>query len=172
MLRRALATKGFREASPAQEPELLIMLACGIGPTSTKKKTINDNELVGYQQPPRMETFQVGVDRNGKPIMETKLNFDNAEPIFVPVTRAVDLRLNRKQLHLRAYRRLTGDPASPPAEAWATDAFCDTEDRDMSAALPRLVAASMNYIGKDSAGTVIVRVKDDDRIVSALRTGK
>ncbi len=56
--------------------------------------------------------------------------------------------------------------------AWKLEASCDGEDKDIAKSLPILAAATMAYLGKNSDGTEIIRIKASDRDVTAIKRGK
>jgi hypothetical protein len=51
------------------------------------------------------------------------------------------------------------------------DVTSEGESRDMRKALPVLAAASIDYVGKDSHGQKIIRLKDTDKDIAFVKKG-
>jgi hypothetical protein len=59
----------------------------------------------------------------------------------------------------------------PAQEVWTVDVTSEGESRDIRKNLPVLVAASIDYIGKDSQGQKTIRIKDNSSDIAFVKKG-
>ena len=59
----------------------------------------------------------------------------------------------------------------PPTDIWTVDITSEGESRDIRKALPILAAASIDFVGVDSKGQKVVRIKDTDKDVAFIKKG-
>ena len=59
----------------------------------------------------------------------------------------------------------------PRQEVWTVDVTSEGESRDIRKNLPVLVAASIDYIGKDSQGQKTIRIKDSSNDIAFVKKG-
>jgi hypothetical protein len=59
----------------------------------------------------------------------------------------------------------------PAQEVWTIDVTSEGESRDIRRNMPVLVAASIEYIGKDTQGQKTIRIKDTHSDVAFIKKG-
>jgi hypothetical protein len=59
----------------------------------------------------------------------------------------------------------------PVQEIWTVDVTSEGESRDVRKHLPILVAASIDYVGKDSQGQKTIRLKDNSSDIAFVKKG-
>ncbi len=74
-----------------------------------------------------------------------------------------------KSLSLTAYA--FDDERNRGAERWTLNVSAIDQTSDLRSYLPLLVAAGMPYIGEQTQGQVIVRMRDDDEKIAFIRRG-
>lgn len=171
-VRTALSGKGMYEAPEGVPADLVVEVDYGVGPPMSKTETIS--EPVYRMVPGRIttQTVQVGTDRNGRPVYQTvtvqeppTTEFDGYREYQVRVT------VYEKYLKLSARENKPAAEGKPPTEVWAVDITSEGESRDVRKALPVLAAASIDYVGKDSHGQKVVRIKDTNSDVAFVKKG-
>ena len=119
-----------------------------------------------------MEQVQVGTDATGKPIIRT---VTVQEPPTVEMAgyreRVVELVVYDKYLRLTASDNKPAVEGRPPAQIWTLDAVSEGESHDLRKNLPMIVAASIDYIGKNTHGEKTVRIKDANPDVAFIKRG-
>ena len=171
-MRTALSGKGMYEAPDADKADLVVELDYGVGPPQSKMETIS--EPVYRVIPGRVttQTVQVGTDRNGNPVYQTitvqeppTTEFDGYREYQVRIT------VYEKFLRLSARDNKPAAEGQPPSEVWAVDVTSEGESKDVRKALPILAAASIDFVGRDSHGQKIIRIKDSNGDVAFVKKG-
>ncbi|MBI5766451.1 MAG: hypothetical protein HZA93_01555 [Verrucomicrobia bacterium] len=171
-VRTALSGKGMYEAPDGTPADLVVELDYGVGPPQSKVETVS--EPVYRVVPGRITTqsVQVGTDRNGRPIYQTvtvqeppTTEFDGYREYQVRIT------VYEKYLKLSARENKPAAEGRPPTEVWAVDITSEGESKDVRKALPVLAAAGIDYVGKDSHGQKVVRIKDTNSDVAFVKKG-
>lgn len=171
-VRTALSGKGLYEAADAQKADLVVSLDYGVGPPQSRQEIVSEPVYITLPGQMRTERVQVGTDRNGNPIYQTvtvqdppRTEFAGYREYFVTVT------VYEKFLRLNATENKPAAEGRPPSEIWTVDITSEGESRDIRRALPILAAASIDYVGKDSLGQKIIRIKDTDKDVAFIKKG-
>ena len=73
LVRRGLASKGFRESTGANASDLAVTVSCGVGGATIQRTTMREPIYQVVQGPSRYERVQAGVSSNGSPIFELRL---------------------------------------------------------------------------------------------------
>jgi hypothetical protein len=76
-----------------------------------------------------------------------------------------------KYLKMSARENKEAVEGRPQQEVWTVDVTSEGESRDIRKNLPVLVAASIDYIGKDSQGQKTIRIKDSSSDIAFVKKG-
>lgn len=171
-VRTALSGKGLYEAPDPEKADLVVALDYGVGPPQSKREVVSEPVYATIPGQVRTERVQVGTDRNGAPIYQTvtvqeppRSEFVGYREYFVTVT------VYEKYLRLNATENKAAAEGRPPSDIWTVDITSEGESRDIRKALPILAAASIDFVGVDSKGQKIVRIKDTDKDVAFIKKG-
>lgn len=171
-VKTALSGRGLYEAPPGVKPDLIVELDYGVGPPQVRRETVSEPVYVNVPGQVRTQTVQVGVDSQGRPIYQTVMVQD---PPSQQLAGYRDYQITyvvyEKYLRLTARQNAEGVEGRPPAEVWTIDATSEGETRDLRKTLPILVAASIDFVGKDSKGQKTVRLQDADKDVAFVKRG-
>lgn len=172
LVRTALSGKGLYEAPEGTKPDLVVKLDYGLGPPQMRRETYSEPVYITLPGEVRTETVQVGKDNKGNPIYQTVTYQDPPRTEMAGYRDyVVNTVVYEKYLRLAA---LSSEPAAegrPPSEIWTIDATSEGQSHDLRKNLPILVAASIDYIGKDSHGEKVIHIKDDSRDVAFVKKG-
>jgi hypothetical protein len=83
----------------------------------------------------------------------------------------VTITVYEKYLKMSARENAPAVEGRPPQEIWSLDITSEGESRDIRKNLPILVAASIDYIGKDTHGQKTIRIKDKGEDVAFVKKG-
>ena len=172
VVRNALASKGLTEAAGATEPDLVIAFSYRAGPAVTRRTIENRALYVTIPGRIRTETMQVGTNPNGTPIIQTITIQDPPTQVLdgyqeIPV----DVTTSTKQLRMTALKNTPTSRPDQPVVAWRLESVFNGEEQDLRRLLPVLAAASMVYLGKNSGGIAVLRMKETDPDVRTLKRG-
>jgi hypothetical protein len=119
-----------------------------------------------------VERVQVGTDRNGNPIYQTVTVQDPPTTEFAGF-REYEITVTTYEKYIKLTARSTEQPQEgrPQEEIWTVDVTSEGESHDLRKKLPVLVAASIDYIGKDSHGQKEIHIKDTDKDVGFVKKG-
>lgn len=172
LVRTALSGKGMYEAHSAEAAELVVDLDYGIGPPQRRTETVS--EPVYRTVPGRIvtERVQVGTDAQGRPIYQTMTyqeppttEFDGYREYMVTTI------VYEKYLKMAARENKPSAEGRPANEVWTIDVVSEGQSRDLRKNLPLLVGASVEYIGKDTHGEKVVRLKETNSDVAFVKKG-
>jgi hypothetical protein len=171
-VKTALSGKGMYEAPPNTKADVVVNLDYGINPPEVRREMVSEPVYMEIPGEIRRERVQTGTDPQGRPIFQTIVVQDP------PTTQLAGYREYEMQtIVYEKYLRLTAvstEPQAegrPPSEVWTVDVTSEGESRDLRKNLPLLVAASIEYIGKDSEGQKTIKIKDTSRDVSFIKKG-
>jgi len=171
-VKTALSGKGMYEAPENTKPDLVVSLDYGVGPPEMRRETVSEPVYVEIPGERRTVQVQSGTTPTGQPIYSTIVVQDP------PTTQLAGYRdyvittvVYEKYLKLSAISTEPVAEGRPPSEVWTIDVTSEGESRDIRKNLPLLVAASINYIGKDSQGQQTIKIKDSDRDVAFVKKG-
>jgi hypothetical protein len=171
-VKTALSGKGLYEAPGNTKPDVVVDLDYGIGPPTSKLETMSEPVYITIPGQVRQERVQVGTDSRGNPIYQTVTVQDPPTTEFAGFREyQVTVTVYEKYLRLTAREAKPATEGRPPVEIWTVDVTSEGESRDLRKNLPILVAASIDYIGKDSQGQKTIKIKDTDRDVGFVRKG-
>lgn len=171
-VKTALSGKGMYEAPPGVKPDIVVDLDYGVGPPVSKRETISEPVYITIPGQIRTERVQVGTDSQGRPIYQTITVQDPPTTEFAGFREyQITVTVYEKYLKLSARENTPPVEGRPQNEVWTIDVTSEGESRDIRKKLPVLVAASIDYIGKDSQGQKTIRIKDTDSDVAFVKKG-
>ena len=172
MVKTALSGKGLYEAPPNTKADLVVDLDYGVGPPQMKTETISEPVYITIPGQIRTERVQVGTDAQGRPIYQTVTVQDPPTTEFAGFREyIVKIVTYEKYLKLSARENKEAVEGRPAQEVWTVDVTSEGESRDIRKNLPVLVAASIDYIGKDSQGQKTIRIKDSSSDIAFVKKG-
>ncbi len=171
-VKTALSGKGLYEAPENTKPDIVVNLDYGVGPPEIRRETVSEPVYIEIPGERRVERVQTGTGPNNQPIYSTVVIQDP------PTTHLAGYRdyivtsiVYEKYLKMSALSTEVVAEGRPPSEVWIVDVTSEGESRDIRKNLPVLVAASIEYIGKDSKGQKTIKIKDSDRDVVFVKKG-
>ncbi len=171
-VKTALSGKGLYEAPANTKPDLVVDLDYGVGPPQMKRETVSEPVYVTLPGQMRTERVQVGTDSQGRPVYQTVTVQDPPRTEFAGFREyVVTVVVYEKYLKLSARENKAAAEGRPPSEIWTVDITSEGESRDIRKNLPVLVAASIDYIGKDTQGQKTIRIKDTNSDIAFVKKG-
>jgi hypothetical protein len=164
-VRTALSGRGMFEAPRGVKPDVVMDVEFGVSPPQ--------NRSVVRSEPIYRDTYArvpVSADAYGNPVYGS--GGVSGSEVSGYRDRVVTTVVYEKYLRLVARAASPAAAGLPPEDIWVVDAKCEGESRDLRKYLPLLVAASIDYIGKDSQGPVRIRIKDQDVDVTFVKNGR
>lgn len=172
MVKTALSGKGMYEAPPNTKADLVVDLDYGVGPPQQKKETVSEPVYITLPGQIRQERVQVGTDSQGRPIYQVVTVQDPPTTEFAGFREyVVTVTVYEKYLKLSARENKEVPEGRAPSEVWTVDVTSEGESRDIRKNLPVLVAASIDYIGKDTHGQKTIRIKDTNSDIAFVKKG-
>ncbi|MEY4939356.1 MAG: hypothetical protein RIQ93_1091 [Verrucomicrobiota bacterium] len=171
-VKTALSGRGLYEAPDKVKADIVVDLDYGIKPPESRRETVSEPVYITIPGQIRTERVQVGTDSNGRPIYQTVTVQDPPTTEFAGFREyQVTVTVYEKYLRLTARENAPAAEGKPPAEIWTVDVTSEGQSRDLRKNLPILVAASIDYIGKDTQGQKSIKIKDTDRDVGFVKKG-
>lgn len=172
LVKTALSGRGLYEAPPNTKPDMVVDLDYGVGPPQIRRETISEPVYITIPGQIRTERVQVGTDSQGRPIYQTITVQDPPTTEFAGFREyIVTVVVYEKYLKLSARENKEPVEGQPPAEIWTLDITSEGESKDIRKHLPILVAASIDYIGKDTQGQKTIRIKDSSSDIAFVKKG-
>ena len=172
LVKTALSGRGLYEAPPNTKPDLVVDMDYGVGPPQMKKETVSEPVYITIPGQIRTERVQVGTDSQGRPIYQTITVQDPPTTEFAGFREyIVTVVVYEKYLKLSAKENSEPVEGRPQQEVWTVDVTSEGESRDIRKNLPVLVAAGIDYIGKDSQGQKTIRIKDTNSDIAFVKKG-
>ncbi len=171
-VKTALSGKGLYEAPAKVKPDIVVDLDYGIKPPESRQEMISEPVYITIPGQIRTERVQVGTDAQGRPIYQTITVQDPPTTEFAgfreyPIT----VTVYEKYIRLTARENAPAQEGRPQQEIWTVDVTSEGQSRDLRKHLPVLVAASIDFIGKDSQGQKTIKIKDTDKDVGFIKKG-
>jgi len=171
-VKTALSGKGMFEAPENTTADLVVDLDYGVGPPQQRRVTMSEPVYITLPGQIRTERVQVGTSSSGQPIYQTITVQDPPRTEFAGYRDyVVTITVYEKYLKLAARENAPVVEGRPPQELWTIDVTSEGESRDIRKTLPLLVAASIDYVGKDSQGQKTIRIKDSHSDVAFVKKG-
>jgi hypothetical protein len=172
MVKTALSGRGMYEAPPNVKPDVVVDLDYGVGPPQQRKETVSEPVYITIPGQIRTERVQVGTDAQGRPIYQTITVQDPPTTEFAGYREyLVTVIVYEKYLKLSAHDNKEPVEGQPVQQVWTVDVTSEGESRDIRKNLPVLVAASIDYIGKDSQGQKTIRIKENNSDIAFIKKG-
>lgn len=161
-VKTALSSRGMYEATPPQQPDMIVEIDYGIGPPKPKLETRSEPIYVQVPGPVTYQSMPVGVAKNGTPIIQVVPVQGPPQQQYVGDREYQVLVVNyEKYLHMTARENVVSNEGHPPPEIWTIDVTSEGESKDLRKYLPALAAATIDYVGKDTRGMKDVELKDE-----------
>jgi hypothetical protein len=172
LVKTALSGRGMYEAPANTKADMVVDLDYGVGPPQMRRETVSEPVYISVPGQIRTERVQVGTDSQGRPIYQTITVQDPPSTEFAGFREYV-ITVVVYEKYLKMSARENKDPVEgrPAAEIWTLDITSEGESRDIRKHLPVLVAASIDYIGKDSQGQKTIRIKDTSSDIAFVKKG-
>lgn len=156
----ALASRGMFEAPDPARADVVIDVEYGEHPPQSKVTTVTQPVFVG---PGSTMGGYPGSSYPGSGGSGANIDPLTGQPYssvaYVPVQRIT--YTTEKYIRIRANEnpklKRRGDP--PPQQVWAVEATLDDETTNFEAALPAMIDAAIEYIGRNTGGQVTVTVE-------------
>jgi hypothetical protein len=153
LVRTALSGRGLYEAPPNVTPDVIVSIDYGVESLTRSEKFLKGPVKIGSHA-------TVGPDGMITP------------PVFPkPEYETVTVTVYEKYLHLTARENVAGKGDEVAADVWRVNVTSEGQSRDVRKHLPILVAATIEYVGKDSRGEKSIRIKDTDADVVFVKKG-
>lgn len=171
-VKTALSSKGLYEAPNAENADMVVEVDYGVGPPQLRYET--RVEPIYEMVPGRVyyERVQVGTDSRGNPIYQT-ISYQEPPSMQHVGDReyTVEVLMYEKYLRMSARENRPMEEGIPPSELWTVDVVSEGKSRDLRRNLPVLAAAGMDYIGEETDGQKVVRIKEKGEAVSFVKKG-
>jgi hypothetical protein len=141
----ALSGKGLYEAPKGSQVDLVIDFEYGIDPADVR------------------QTVYAGMD-GLRDLVKGTVGGTFGEDVTTTIVYKKFIKLTARETAPRV-------EGHPPVEVWTITVTSEGESRDLRKILPILVAASIEYIGKDSHGETIINLKDNDPAIAFVKKG-
>lgn len=172
LVKTALSGRGMFEAPPNTKADMIVDLDYGVGPPQIRRETVSEPVYITIPGQIRTERVQVGTDSQGRPIYQTITVQDPPTTEFAGFREyIITVVVYEKYLKLSARENKEPVEGQPPAEIWTLDITSEGESKDIRKHLPILVAASIDYIGKDTQGQKTIRIKDTSSDIAFVKKG-
>ena len=154
-VRTALSGRGLYEAPPNVTPDVIVSIDYGVASLTRRETLLKAPRAT--RLPPEARVASDG----------TLIAPDFPKPEYETVT----VTVYEKYLHLRAQENIVAKGGDVAADIWRVDVTSEGKSKDLRKHLPVLVAATIEYIGKDSRGQKTIRIKDTDADVVFVKKG-
>jgi hypothetical protein len=166
-VKTALSARGMWEAPDAGEAELVVEVEYGIDPARVRYDILRV-ALYGRVQPdpsirqvsnpraPEVTNQSAGIP-TGRP--------GDFQEVAVPVT------VREKHLTVSGRENRPATEGRPPPEVFRVSASIEDQSTDLRGALPVLASAIMDQIGRQTDGTTVATIREDDEAVDFIRRG-
>jgi hypothetical protein len=172
-VKTALSGKGLYEAPKPEMADMVVSIDYGISAPKVSQEA--RSEPIYRTVPGRMITtvIEIGKDAKGNPIYSTVTHQEPSTTEYIGEREyVVTLVHYEKYLRMTARENVAASEGKPPAEVWTIDISTEGESHDLRKALPVLAAASIEYIGKDTRGQKVIKLKDTkDGAVAFVKKG-
>jgi hypothetical protein len=155
-VRTALSGRGLYEAPPNVTPDVIVSIDYGVTPHVRREMIMRPREA------DILSTPGIGVDSEGNRVTPKP---PTMEQVMVVTT------TYEKYLHLTARENKPSEKDGVSSDIWSVDVTSEGKSKNLREYVPILVAASIEYVGKDSQGQKSIRIKDADADVTFVKKG-
>ncbi len=172
LVKTGLSGRGLYEAPGNVKADMVIDLDYGVGPPQVRRETVSEPVYITLPGQIRTERVQVGTDSQGRPVYQTITVQDPPTTEFAGFREyMVTVVVYEKYLRLTARENKEPVEGQPPVEVWTLDITSEGESKDIRKHLPILVAASIDFVGKDTQGQKTIRIKDTASDIAFVKKG-
>jgi hypothetical protein len=137
-------------------PDVIVSIDYGVTPR------VQQDFIMRPRQSDAISLPGIGVDVDGNRITPKSPTLERV---------AVMTTTYEKYLRLVARENQSAEKEGVPAEIWSVDVSSEGQSKNLREYLPVLVAASIEYVGRDSNGQKTIRIKDTDADVVFVKKG-
>ncbi len=170
-VRTALSGKGLYEAPSEDRADMIVEVEYGLESPRTKIESVSVPVYAQVGGGVRYDSVPV-TDARGNTSYRTVAIYDAPRSELVgyeemprPVT------IYEKYLKITARENKPVTEGKPPLELWSIHASAEDKSKDIRKYLPIMASASVEYIGEDTRGETVVRVRADGPGVDFIRRG-
>jgi len=172
LVKTGLSGRGLYEAPANVKADMVIDLDYGVGQPQLRRETVSEPVYITLPGQIRTERVQVGTDSQGRPVYQTVTVQDPPTTEFAGFREyIVTVVVYEKYLRLTARENKEAAEGQPPVEVWTLDITSEGESKDIRKHLPILVAASIDFVGKDTQGQKTIRIKDNASDIAFVKKG-
>ena len=172
-VKTALSGKGLYEAPKPEQADMVIDLDYGIGPPIITEQPFSQPVYRSIPGVTRTEVVQSGTDFRGQPVYSTITTQEPTRNEYMGDREYMTtVTVYEKHLTVTAHENKPATEGRAPRTVWGVQVTSEDESKDLRKYLPVLIAASIEYIGKDSGGEIkTIRVSDKDPAISFVKKG-
>lgn len=170
-VRTALSGKGMYEAPNPDSADMVVDVDYGTG---TARNRIENVTMPVYAQVGGGVRYQpvTSKDDKGNPITRTVAVYDPPREELVGYDEVQQrVTVYEKYLTIAAHDNRPGPEGQPNPELWTVHTSTEDQSKDMRKYLPIMASASIEYIGQDTGGQKIVKVRDPSILTDFVRKG-
>ncbi|MFZ9748140.1 MAG: hypothetical protein ACO3G4_16100 [Opitutaceae bacterium] len=172
LVKTGLSGRGLYEAPGNVKADMVIDLDYGVGPPQVRRETVSEPVYITLPGQIRTERVQVGTDSQGRPVYQTITVQDPPTTEFAGFREyMVTVVVYEKYLRLTARENKEPVEGQPLVDIWTLDITSEGESKDIRKHLPILVAASIDFVGKDTQGQKTIRIKDTASDIAFVKKG-
>jgi hypothetical protein len=170
-VRTALSGKGLYEAPNTEQADVVVELEFGMDTPRTQTATVSTPIYAQVGGGVRYDTVPV-TDAKGVTTTRTVAVYQPPRSELVDYQNLPQaVTIYEKYLRLTARENKPAVEGQPAAELWSVQVTAEDESKDLRKYLPIMASASIDYIGKDSANSQQVKVKEDSAGVEFIKRG-
>jgi len=172
-VKTALSGKGMYEAPKPELADMVVTLDYGIGPPVIKQVPVSQPVYQTVPGSTTTDVVQSGTDSKGNPVFSTVVNQVPSRQDYIGDREYMTtVTTYEKRLVMTARENKEGTEGKAAKPVWGVEVTSEDESKDLRKYLPVLIAASIEYIGKDSGGEIkTVRVKEQDPAIAFVKKG-
>lgn len=172
-VKTALSGKGMYEAPKPEQADMVVDLDYGIGPPIITQQPFSQPVYRSVPGVSRTEVVQSGVDFRGNPVYTTVTTSEPSRQEYMGDRELMTtVTVYEKHLTVTAHENKPAVEGRAPRTVWGVQVTSEDESKDLRKYLPALIAASIEYIGKDSGGEIkTIKVKESDPAIAFVKKG-
>jgi hypothetical protein len=172
-VKTALSGKGMYEAPKPEQADMVVELDYGLGPPVLRQKPMTEPVYQNIPASTHTDIVQTGTDPKGNPVYSTMVTREPARDDYVgDRDYMVTETTYEKRLVLTAHENKEGVEGKGAKTVWGVQVTSEDESKDLRKYIPVLIAASIEYIGKDSGGEIkTIRLKEQDPAIAFVKKG-
>lgn len=170
-VKTALSSKGLYEATTQDRADMIVEVDFGMDSPRTKVEMVSvpvyaqTGGGVRYKQMPEANARGNIVYRTVPVYEPPRTELIGYDDVPQQVT------VYEKYLRITARENKPGSEGRPPSEVWSVNVSTEDESKDLRKYLPILASATADYIGRDSASPVTIKIKDPSQVTDFIRRG-